>query len=42
VLSLIVIFFVGGLLLTFVKVDEGKRVAQMEDAELVGSITQDR
>ena len=40
VLSLIVIFFVGGLLLTFVKVEEGKRVAQSEDAELLEGISE--
>jgi UMF1 family MFS transporter len=35
VLSLIIIFFLGGYLLTRVDVDEGKRVAQMEDAQLL-------
>ena len=40
VLSLIVIFFVGGLLLTFVKVEEGKRVAQSEDAILLQGISE--
>jgi UMF1 family MFS transporter len=40
VLSLIVIFFVGGLLLTFVKVEEGKRVAQSEDALLLQGISE--
>jgi UMF1 family MFS transporter len=37
VLSLIAFFFLGGLLLTFVNVDEGKRVANTEDAELLKS-----
>ena len=40
VLSLIVIFFIGGLLLTFVDVDEGKRVAQAEDAEFLKGISE--
>ena len=35
VLSLIVLFFVGGYLLTRVNVAEGKRVAQAEDAALL-------
>jgi hypothetical protein len=35
VLSLILIFILGGYLLTRVNVDEGKRVAQLEDAELL-------
>ncbi len=36
VLSLIVLFILGGWLLTRVNVEEGKRVAQAEDAELLG------
>jgi MFS transporter, UMF1 family len=36
VLSLIVLFILGGFLLTRVNVDEGKRVAQAEDAEFIG------
>jgi UMF1 family MFS transporter len=36
VLSLILLFILGGWLLTRVNVDEGKRVAQAEDAELFG------
>jgi MFS transporter, UMF1 family len=40
VLSLIVIFLIGGILLSFVKVDEGKHVAQLEDAELLKEITE--
>ena len=39
VLSLIIIFFVGGLLLTFVNVEEGKHVAQMEDAEWLKGVS---
>ena len=35
ILSLILIFFIGGFLLTRVNVDEGKRVARMEDAEFL-------
>jgi UMF1 family MFS transporter len=35
VLSLILIFLIGGFLLTRVNVEEGKRVARMEDAELL-------
>jgi UMF1 family MFS transporter len=35
VLSLIVLFFLGGFLLTRVNVEEGKRVAREEDAELL-------
>jgi UMF1 family MFS transporter len=35
VLSLIVLFILGGWLLTRVNVDEGKRVARAEDAELL-------
>jgi UMF1 family MFS transporter len=35
VLSLILIFFLGGYLLTRVDVEEGKRVAKIEDAELL-------
>jgi hypothetical protein len=35
VLSLILIFLLGGFLLTRVNVEEGKRVARMEDAELL-------
>jgi UMF1 family MFS transporter len=35
ILSLILIFFIGGYLLTRVNVDEGKRVAQLEDAEFL-------
>jgi MFS transporter, UMF1 family len=35
VLSLVLIFFVGGFLLMRVDVEEGKRVAHMEDAELL-------
>jgi UMF1 family MFS transporter len=37
VLSLIVLFILGGFLLTLVNVEEGKRIAQAEDAELLGS-----
>ncbi len=37
ILSLILIFFLGGFLLTRVNVEEGKRVAQMEDAALLES-----
>ena len=37
VLSLIVLFFVGILLLTRVNVDEGRRLAREEDAALLGS-----
>ena len=36
ILSLILLFVVGGLLLTLVNVEEGKRVAQQEDATLFG------
>jgi MFS family permease len=36
VLSIIVLFILGGYLLTQVNVDEGKRVAAMEDAALLG------
>lgn len=35
VLSLILLFFLGGFLLTRVDVEEGKRLAQFEDAELL-------
>ena len=35
VLSLIVMFFVGGYLLTLVNVEEGRRVAQEEDAAVL-------
>jgi UMF1 family MFS transporter len=35
ILSLIVLFIVGGVLLTLVNVDEGKRVAQEEDARVL-------
>lgn len=35
ILSLVLIFLIGGYLLTKVDVEEGKRVAQMEDAELL-------
>jgi MFS-type transporter involved in bile tolerance (Atg22 family) len=35
VLSLIVLFFLGGILLYFVDVEQGKRVAQEEDARLL-------
>jgi MFS-type transporter involved in bile tolerance (Atg22 family) len=34
VLSLVVLFFIGGFLLTRVNVEEGRRVAQLEDAAL--------
>jgi UMF1 family MFS transporter len=34
IVSLIIFFLVGGLILTQVNVDEGRRVAQQEDAEL--------
>ncbi len=37
VLSLIVLFVIGGLLLAFVNVDEGKMVAQEEDRRLSGN-----
>ncbi len=40
VLSLILLFFLGGYLLTRVDVEEGKRVAQMEDAQLLGESEQ--
>ena len=36
ILSLIVIFFLGGFLLTRVNIEEGKRVAQEEDARYLG------
>jgi MFS-type transporter involved in bile tolerance (Atg22 family) len=36
VLSIIVMFILGGLVLMLVNVDEGRRVAQMEDAEVLG------
>ena len=36
VLSIIVMFVLGGLLLMLVNVDEGKRVAKLEDAEVLG------
>jgi MFS family permease len=36
ILSLILIFFLGGYLLTRVNIEEGKRIAQLEDAELLG------
>ena len=36
VLSLIVLFALGGFLLTRVNIDEGKRVAKIEDAALLG------
>ncbi len=39
VLSLIILFFVGGFLLTKVNVEEGKRVAHMEDAEYLKNQT---
>jgi UMF1 family MFS transporter len=39
VLSLVLLFILGGWLLTRVNVDEGKRVAQAEDAELFGGGT---
>ena len=35
VLSLVLLFFTGGYILTRVNVEEGKRVARMEDAELM-------
>ncbi|MBN1147832.1 MAG: MFS transporter [Anaerolineales bacterium] len=35
VLSLVAFFFLGGYLLTRVNVEEGKRIAQLEDAELL-------
>ena len=35
ILSLILLFFLGGYILTRVNVEEGKRVAEMEDAELL-------
>jgi MFS family permease len=38
VLSIIACFIVGGLLLTLVNVEEGKRVAQAEDAQLLGGV----
>ncbi len=37
VLSLIVLFVIGGVLLTFVNVEEGKRVADQEDARLMAA-----
>jgi MFS transporter, UMF1 family len=37
VLSLIIIFIIGGYLLTRVDVEEGKRVARLEDAEYFGN-----
>jgi UMF1 family MFS transporter len=37
ILSLIAFFIIGGLLLTNVNVDEGRRVAQEEDASILGS-----
>jgi hypothetical protein len=36
ILSLILFFFLGGFLLTRVNVEEGKRLAQAEDAQLLG------
>jgi UMF1 family MFS transporter len=39
VLSLIALFIVGGFLLMLVNVEEGKRVAQAEDAEFLGEAT---
>ncbi|HEC22007.1 MAG TPA: MFS transporter [Chloroflexi bacterium] len=41
VLSLIVFFFIGIFLLTRVDVEEGRRVARMEDAELLGAAATD-
>lgn len=41
VLSLIVFFIVGGYLLMRVNVEEGRRVAQEEDARLLGAVTGD-
>lgn len=41
VLSLIVFFVVGGFLLTRVNVSEGRRVAEAEDAALIGSVSGD-
>lgn len=38
VLSLIVIFFLGGFLLTRVNVEEGKRMARLEDARLLKEV----
>ncbi len=38
ILSLIVLFILGGWLLTRVNVDEGRRVAQAEDAALLGGV----
>jgi MFS family permease len=38
VLSVIAFFIVGGTLLTLVNVEQGKRVAQMEDAETLASV----
>jgi UMF1 family MFS transporter len=38
ILSLIAFFIIGGLLLTNVNVDEGRRVAQEEDASILGSV----
>jgi hypothetical protein len=35
VLGIIAFFIIGGLLLTLVNVEEGRRVAQAEDAELL-------
>jgi UMF1 family MFS transporter len=40
VLSIIVFFVVGGFLLSRVNVEEGKRVAQAEDAALLGEFTE--
>jgi UMF1 family MFS transporter len=37
ILSLIVLFIIGGWLLTRVNVDEGRRIAQAEDAALFTS-----
>jgi UMF1 family MFS transporter len=39
ILSLIVLFILGGFLLTRVNIDKGKQIAQAEDAELLGRQT---
>lgn len=37
VLSLVILFIIGGVILLFVNVEEGKRVARQEDARVLGS-----
>lgn len=40
VLSIVAFFIIGGLLLAFVNVEEGKRVAQAENAQFLGEIAE--